>query len=119
MDRKRFEASVVAVVEEGGESRRIPSTRPLASLRTFASLQLAQMVDFFTGHQGRKKSLKNSKFEARNPKQIQMTKIQNSKPATKNEEKSAGEKYRGEFASYKLWGIKIGGCPEWRKFIFN
>ena len=41
VDRKRFRGIVVAVVEE---SRRIPSTRPLASLRTFASLQLAQMV---------------------------------------------------------------------------
>ncbi len=39
--RKRFRGIVVAVVEE---SRRIPSTRPSASLRTFASLQLARIV---------------------------------------------------------------------------
>jgi len=36
LDRKRFEAFVVAVAEEGGESRRIPSTRPSALLRMLA-----------------------------------------------------------------------------------
>ena len=44
MDRKRFRGIVVAAVAEGGESRRIPSTWPSASLRTFASLQLARIV---------------------------------------------------------------------------
>jgi len=70
VDRKRFAASVVAVVEEGGESRRIPSTRPSpklrTSLRTFASLQLAQMIARARRTEDRGQN--NLKVKTENPK---------------------------------------------------